>query len=86
MRYQPTTAKAAAWRGFIRICLKEPLRLLGGFSKREFQTRTLPAGAGRLTTASLAWIINLKMNLTSRNVCAGWWRWHLDAPACAPAL
>jgi len=39
-----------------------------------------------LTTARLAWIINLKMNLTSRNVRAGWWRWHLDAPACAPAL
>jgi hypothetical protein len=31
-------------------------------------------------------MINLKMNLMGRNVCAGWWRWHLDAPACAPAL
>jgi hypothetical protein len=48
--------------------------------------RQYPDSARQLTITRLTFIINPKMNLTSRNVCAGWWRWHLDAPACAPAL
>jgi hypothetical protein len=54
--------------------------------KAHLSRFVLQAPAPALTIARRAWIINSTMNLTSRKVCAGWWRWHVDAPACAPAL
>jgi len=44
--------------------------------------KKLPA----LTRCRPVWIIDLTMELMSRKIRAGWWRWHVDAPACAPAL
>jgi hypothetical protein len=32
------------------------------------------------------WIIDSTMEFMSRKIRAGWWRWHVDASACAPAL
>jgi hypothetical protein len=43
-------------------------------------------GAPALTRCRLVWIIDSTMKLMSRKIRAGWWRWHVDAPACAPAL